>query len=147
MAEAIAQGIGGDLERIVPQKEIASKGFGKFFWGGSQVIMGKTPDIQPIKSNFEDYDLIVVGTPVWAGTYAPAIKTLLSLGLFKNKKLAFFCTHEGGPGKAIEKFQAAVGDNNICVDGIDFLNDKKDVLQHREAAIEWVNKCQTENKR
>ncbi|MBN2899913.1 MAG: hypothetical protein JXO44_14180 [Clostridia bacterium] len=43
-------------------KEIASKGFGKFLWGGRQVVMGKTPEIEPLASDFSTYDLIFYST-------------------------------------------------------------------------------------
>jgi flavodoxin len=139
LGEALAQGIDAEFERLIVKKEIKSKGFGKFIWGGRQVFMGKTPEIEEIKSDIDEYDLIIVGTPVWAFTYAPAVRTLLSLGLINNKKVAFFCTHEGGPGKTIKNFASSLDDSNKFLSGIELLNDKKDILQHRERIIEWAN--------
>lgn len=141
LAEAIADDLGADIERVMPKKEISSKGIGKFFWGGRQVIMNKIPAIEALSSDFDAYDFIIVGSPVWAGTFAPAIKPFLALEAIKGKKLAFFCTHEGGPGKVIEKFTNVAGAHNVVVDGIDFLNDKRDILQHRAAALKWAQNC------
>lgn len=141
LAEAIAEDLGADIERIMPKKEIRAKGISKFFWGGRQVILNKTPAIESLNSNFDAYDFIIVGSPVWAGTFAPAIKPVLSLEAVQDKKIAFFCTHEGGPGKVIEKFTNVAAANNLVVDGTDFLNDKKDILRHRETALQWAQTC------
>lgn len=43
------------------------------------------------------YDLVIVGTPVWAGTMSTPIRTFLSENKDKIKQVAFFCTM-GGSG-------------------------------------------------
>lgn len=43
------------------------------------------------------YDLVLIGTPIWAWTLTPAVRTYLTQNKGKLKKVAFFCT-EGGSG-------------------------------------------------
>jgi len=43
IAESIAEAVGADLLEIKPKKELSSKGFMKYLWGGRQVVMGEKP--------------------------------------------------------------------------------------------------------
>ncbi len=43
----------------------------------------------------EDYDLILIGTPIWAGKMTPAIRTFLLGNAEVLPDVAFFVTHEG----------------------------------------------------
>src|SRR6056297_2836113 len=89
VAEVIAKELSADIEGVKPIKEMKTKGFGKFIWGGGQVVMKKKPELKPMNVNPDDYDTIFVGTPVWAFTYAPPVKTILETGMLKNKKVPF----------------------------------------------------------
>jgi multimeric flavodoxin WrbA len=62
------------------------------------------------------YDLVIIGTPVWAWSYAPAMKTFLEETKIEGKKIALFCCHGGGPGKALEKLRAAVPGNSFAAE-------------------------------
>ena len=109
VAELIASSIGADIEEIKPVKEMKSKGFSKFIWGGGQVVMNKKPKLKPLQVNLDDYKTILLGTPIWVGTFSPPISTLLENGYLKNKRIAYFFTHEGGADKAVEKVKAVIG--------------------------------------
>lgn len=67
------------------------------FWGwlgsGRDAMRKKLTTIQPPRHNPADYDLIIVGTPDWAGMPAPAIRTYISQNINNFKKVAFFCTY------------------------------------------------------
>jgi multimeric flavodoxin WrbA len=52
-------------------------------------------NIEPVKRNPGEYDVVVIGTPVWAGTTAPAIRTYLDRFAPGLKSVAFFCTLGG----------------------------------------------------
>ena len=121
VAEIIQKRIGSDIESIKPVKDMETKGFGKYFWGGAKVVMHKKPELVPIQSDIDSYDTLWIGTPVWAWTITPPILSLISFDLIKNKKIYFFYTHEGGPGKIEEKFQKLLNPSNhlISSKGID----------------------------
>ncbi|HOO33796.1 MAG TPA: flavodoxin [Thermotogota bacterium] len=138
IAEIIAKELGADIEEVKPVKEMSSRGFGKFVWGGSQVVMNRKPALRPIKMNPDDYELIFIGTPVWAFTYAPPIKTVIETGLFKDKKVAFFCTHEGGPGKTEEKAKKAIEKENEFIGSINFANVAKDFVTLKPEVERWA---------
>jgi flavodoxin len=61
-----------------------------------------------------DFELIVVGTPVWNSRPASAIRTYLKKNDFSGKKVAVFCTNEGmGKEKALERIKALIANGNI----------------------------------
>ena len=82
-----------DSERIVDMTS-RTGGIG-YLKGGRDVIFKRTTRIEPAKHNPADYDLIIMGTPVWVGTMAPAIKVYLSQFQQHMKEVAFFTTQGG----------------------------------------------------
>ena len=57
---------------------------------------GITPEINPLKSDVADYDIIFLGYPIWFGTYAPPIASLLDKIDLSGKKVVPFCTFGSG---------------------------------------------------
>ena len=93
VAESISKALKSDLTEIFPKQEF--KGFFGFFRGGFQAAMQKTPKIKPIKK--KEYDLVVIGTPVWAGNMSSPVRTFLKK--LKPKSVAFFATKGNSLGK------------------------------------------------
>lgn len=139
IAKAISDEIGAKLVKIQPKKEIKSKGLLKYLWVGKQVLMKETPDIDDISEKFDDYDLIIIGTPVWAYTFSPPIRGFFSKVSITNKKIALFCTYDGTKGNALSKME-----NELLKDKIvgeeSFLKVKNNQEGSVEKAKEWVKK-------
>ena len=84
------------------------------------------------------YDLIIIGTPVWMSTYTPAIKSFLQNNLISNKKIALFCSHEGGAGETLINLQKELVGNEI-LGVMDFLAPlKKDKTAALDKAKTWA---------
>ena len=135
-AEKIARQTGADLIRIEPVKEYPSKGFKKFLWGGKSAVMGDTPALQPYRFD-GDYDTIVIGTPLWAGTMAPPIKSFINENREKlsGKSIsAFICCAGGGAEKAFEKIKAEAGTDTLSAQMI-LINPKEKPSDENEAKI------------
>lgn len=95
IAEEIQRELNGDIEEIKPLKDYDGKiGYAK---AGYESATKKTPEIEAIKNSPADYDLVVIGTPVWASTMASPIYTYLSQNKEKFNNVAFFATC-GGSG-------------------------------------------------
>ena len=137
IAENIANVLDADVLECKPIKDLKSKGFSKYFWGGRQVVTKKKPDLVDFSVNPDDYDAIIIGTPVWSYTYAPAIRTFLSLVELRNKKIALFCCHEGGPGKTINNLKEELSENEI-IDEMDFNNVAKSKEENISKAKKWA---------
>ena len=116
VAELIAQTVGAEIQPLEPLQAIKLDGF-KFARGGRQVVFGKRPELHPLNIDPADYDLVFIGTPVWAFTYAPALRTFFHEHTL-TAKLATFCTHEGGPGRTLERMRRALPEATV-LGGID----------------------------
>ena len=77
VADKIAERIEADMIRIDPVKAYPDKGAKKFIWGGKSAVMGETPALRPYEFNVEKYDGIILGSPVWAGNFAPPVRTFI----------------------------------------------------------------------
>lgn len=111
VAEKLASALNADLIPLVPRKAYPDSGFRKFFWGGKSALMGDKPALEPYTFDGNAYDLIAFGSPVWAGTFAPPLRTFIeeSRVALQGKRIsAFFCC-SGGPGKVLEKFRVFLG--------------------------------------
>ncbi len=140
IAQTIAEEIKGDILELKPVNDIKQKGFMRYLWGGKQAMSKKIPELKPFDKNPNDYDLIVIGTPVWAFTFAPALRAFYSKNKIQNKKIALFCCHGGGKAGTLNKMKEQLTGNNI-VGEIDFM----DPLIHNKEdnarkAKEWARK-------
>ena len=108
VANIISNKINGELIKIIPKKEYPNKGIIKFIWGGKSAIMGETPELEKYDFNADKYNCIIFGTPVWASSFTPPIRTFIkeNKDKLKNKKIAVFtCYSGGGAQNAIEKIK------------------------------------------
>jgi flavodoxin len=104
---------GADVLRLEPEGETKKTGLAKYIWGGRQVFFGKRPGLKPWNVDVNGYDCIVLGTPVWAWSYSPAMAGFLESTRIEGKKIALFCCHGGGPGKTLEKLRKALPGNTF----------------------------------
>lgn len=113
IAESIAAAVNADILTLVPKKAVSTSGFGKFFWGGKQVLFKDKPELNSLDKNPEEYDFIFLGSPVWAGTYAPAFNSFFSDIKIQGKNTALFCCYGGSAGKTFENFEKALAGNQV----------------------------------
>lgn len=141
IANTIAETLKIPATRIHPAKEMTSTGFSKYVWGGGQVVMKIKPKIEPIDVNFQEFDTIFLGSPIWAGTYAPPIKTLLEEGIFKNKKVFYFYTHQGGAQNAEIRAEKVISRFNHYALAAGFINVLENPEESKNKAREWALDC------
>ena len=108
VAEEIANKLGADIEEITmvdPYDPDFQATIDRCMKDREQGII---PDIQPVKANIADYDIVFLGFPVWFGTYAPPVqKYLLGVDL-SGKKIVPFCTFgSGGLESSVKDLVAA----------------------------------------
>jgi flavodoxin len=138
IAKQLGQELKADVFKLETVDRKQRKGFAKYAWGGSMVVMHKKPPLKPFDIDAASYDLIIFGFPVWAAAPAPPLNTFLSQVKITGKKIALFCCHAGGKGAALDKLKAQLPGNEF-VGEIDFLNP----AQQEEAVIadkvkEWA---------
>ncbi len=90
IAEAIQKELDCDIEEITDNGKYNGKlGFLK---GGMNASMRRTSDINPMRKNPSDYDLTIVGTPVWASNMATPVFSYLMKYKDEINDMASFCT-------------------------------------------------------
>jgi len=140
IAESIAKELGADIQELRPVKDLKSKGFSKYIWGGRQVISKKMPELHPLEKKPEDYETIFIGTPVWAYTFSPAVRTFLATYPLKGKRVALFMCHGGGPKEAMARFEAEVSGNSV-IGKLDLKNAvEEEPESKKQDAINWAKK-------
>jgi len=140
IAENIARAIEADILELKPKTEIKSKGFMKYLWGGRQIMQKIKPGLFPLDKDPKEYDILFIGTPVWAWTYTPPLNTFFSSQSLSNKKIALFCCHGGSKGKIFDKMKEALKNNQILGE-VDFQDPlKRDTDMNIKKAKEWANK-------
>ncbi len=139
IAEAIQEATNADILPIKPVKELNPKGSMKFIWGGAQATMKKKPKLEPIKINPDDYDLIFIGTPVWAWNFSPPIRSFLSEYDLSEKIIAIWCCHGGGSGQTLKKLKEYTKVTKFLgeIDFFEPLKNKPD--EAKDKVIVWAN--------
>ena len=111
IAEMIQGKIGGDIARIetvVPYGKDYNQVVSQ---GEDEINRGFMPEIKPLDIRLENYDTVILGTPVWWYTFAPAIKTFLAQNNLSGKKIYPFATNGGWIGHTFKDIE------NACVGG------------------------------
>lgn len=144
IAENIAQAIGAELLELKPKNEPEKK-FMKDLWCTKELLTKSKPDLLPFDKNLEDYDLIFIGTPIWAWTYASPLNAFFSKYPLSNKKIALFCCHGGSKGKFFDRIKKALDKNQIIAES-DFIepsrrNTETNIKKAKEWAQETVTRC------
>ncbi len=97
VAEALGERLAADVEEIRDAKKrtgaLGSLGAGK------DAMMRRLTEISEATHDPAGYDLVVIGTPVWAFTMAPAVRTYLAKHGHAVAKAASFCTMGGSGDK------------------------------------------------
>jgi len=96
VAEKMAAELGADLIRLVPVKEYPTGNVSKYFWGGKSAVFREHPKLEPYHLQTEEYELVIIGSPIWASTYAPPLRTFLRDHSLRNKKIAIYACCSGG---------------------------------------------------
>ena len=112
VAETIAAEIGADLEEVIDLKK--RSGIFGYLSGGRDAIQGKETKISPSVKSPAGYELIVVGSPIWAGRPAPALTTYLKKNDLSGKKVAVFFSQGGKKITGFEQAKALMP-NSQCI--------------------------------
>jgi flavodoxin len=134
VAEAIASQLGADLEEVVDLK----KRQGALGWiaSGKDATLKSLTEIAPTNKATNDYDLLIIGTPIWAWTLTPAIRTYIAQNDLSGKKVALFYTFDSDPKHAAEKTRELLP-NAIIVSELPLASPGKDKQEAEKKIVEW----------
>lgn len=97
IAEALAEKIGADLEEV--KDTVDRSGLKGYLVSGRDAMKKKITKIEPPKFNPADYELTIIGTPIWGWSMSVPIRTYIGEQKDNFDKVAFFCTMGGSGDK------------------------------------------------
>lgn len=107
MAKKIADFISCDIFKISPQEDYKSEDLDWRNENSRACLENKNPSTRPkFKNNvenFNSYDLILLGFPIWWHKAPLIINTFLESYDFSNKKIIYFMTDEGSVNLEVQE--------------------------------------------
>ena len=96
VANAIADASGGQLYRIQVAKAYSSDSKERRTELESEIEHNYLPPLAATNINPENYDIIFLGSPVWANHISQPVKSFLAQYNLSEKRIIPFVTHSGG---------------------------------------------------
>ena len=141
IAEMIADEVGADTFRIqtvaaYPESYDECTAIAK-----QEQEQGARPELSSTVANFDDYDVIYLGYPIWYGDMPMVVYTFLESYDFTDKTIIPFCTHAGsGLAGTVSSIQAVCGGaavlDGLAITGTTAQNDPEDAS---DAVRTWLS--------
>ena len=124
VAQKLAEGLVADLYEIVPETPYTSDDLNYSDSNSRSSVEMDDPDARPAISgaveNMEQYDVVLIGYPIWWGEAPRIMSTFMESYDFSGKTLAAFCTSSSsGFGRSDSALREAA-DSASWLDGIRF---------------------------
>ncbi len=125
VARKVRAACGGDLIEVKPKKNYNA--LTVYPLGGYRAMKDKKDPINPEKIDVAGYDMMVIGTPVWAWKPTPVINAAIAaLKDCKGKKAVIYATCGSDAGETIAIMRKALEKKGVKVVG-DMVFDRKTV--------------------
>lgn len=108
IADTILKRLGGDAAEIETAAPYPADYNEVVDQGQKEVNQGYMPAIKPLVKDPAAYDTVVLGTPVWWYTFAPAVKTFLAQNDLSGKTVYPFITNGGWIGHTVQDIENAI---------------------------------------
>ena len=133
IAGEIGQALGAELAEIRTVQPYTGSYDDVVDQGQREVNSGFLPELQPMNIDLSRYDAVILGSPVWWYTFAPAMNSFLHNTDLSGKTVYPFATNGGLLGHTLKDFaQACPGANvkpgqNVRFNGERLLTSKEDI--------------------
>lgn len=117
VAEEIQEQTGGDLYRVQTVRTYPDVVSEVSAEAREERNSGNLPELQGELPNVQDYDLIIVGGPVWSSTVSTPLMSFLEQMDFQGKTVAPYWTDDGMPGHYETDFEEQAQNANV-LDGV-----------------------------
>ena len=96
VAEELQKQLDADIEAVEAVEAYTGDFQATIQRGNKERESGQWPAIKPLKKKIADYDVVFLGYPIWFGTYANPMVTLVKEQDFAGKTIVPFCTFGSG---------------------------------------------------
>ena len=94
---------GVDLRKVIRLKKMPKSSFGGMMTGGFLAGIKHKDKLVDFDSNVEEYDQIIIGSPIWNARFSSPINTVLSKLNLSNKQVTFVLYSGSGEAKKAVK--------------------------------------------
>lgn len=137
IAQQLAEGLEADLYEIVPETPYTSDDLNYSDSRSRSSVEMNDPDARPGISgsveNMEQYDVVLIGYPIWWGEAPRIMSTFIESYDFSGKTLAAFCTSASSGFGSSDSALREAADSASWFDGIRFSSGASD-----EEILEWA---------
>ena len=117
VAESLAASTGGELIGVTPKKAYSK--LTAYTIGCMRARNGTCDPVDPDPIDVSGFDLVVIGTPVWAFRATPVVNgAVAALTGCSGKKAVIFATCGGKDGETLPQLKKALGDKGLTVTGM-----------------------------
>lgn len=141
IADMIQKKIGSDILRIEPVVPYDNNYNKVVNQGQDEVERGYCPEIKSVDVDWNQYDTIILGTPVWWYTFAPAMHTFLKSHDWKGKTVYPFATNGGWIGHTFKDIKNACQGADVK-NGINIRFDNSTLRTSMKDIENWINKLE-----
>ena len=107
---------GYDIRKVITKKKYPNNRFLMIMAGGYKATFNKKDKLLDFDNNIDNYDKVVIGSPIWNDRISAPINSVLSLLNLKDKDLSFVFYSASGKGEhAIEKVKKLYGTKSIIL--------------------------------
>jgi flavodoxin len=140
VAERVSASCGGTLIEVKPRENYST--LTAYTIGCYRAMKGLCDPIEPVEIDVSSDDMIVIGTPVWAGKATPPINAVVeALRGCKGKKAVIFATSGGQERNTLPILKKALEAKGVTVIG-EFVFDKKG-LKDQDRINEMITKIRS----
>jgi len=131
VAKKIALHSDSKLLEVKPSKKFKYRSFIKYIIGGLQAVIRYKPELKRYEIQNNKYNTLFIGTPVWANSMTPVIRSFLNSLNIEVDHFALFSTSMQNSGRVFKHMKnylqksEVIGEKNF----IDVLNNKQKTEQ------------------
>ncbi|MCR5698507.1 MAG: NAD(P)H-dependent oxidoreductase [Treponemataceae bacterium] len=131
-----------NVVRLETVKAYPTKGLFKFLHGGKDAMKGFKPELKTALPDLSKFDIVVIGTPVWASRPSAPINTFIEKCDFSGKKVFILASSMGGSSAStIEAISSEVTKKGATVvASTSFVNPLKNQEKAKAAIAEFASK-------
>ena len=123
VAQELQKMLDADIESIELENPYTGTYMETVQRAGTERESGELPALLPLEADLAEYDVIYLGYPIWYGTYAVPVMSLVKEYDFAGKRIVTFCTFgSGGLEPAISDLKKALPDAEISDKGFGIRN-------------------------
>ncbi|MGB9666455.1 MAG: flavodoxin family protein [Candidatus Cryosericum sp.] len=122
IAEQIAKAAQADLEELRGMGEPSGTGMRHYVWALRRLLLSQRPLLADVLHDASRYDLVILGSPVWLGTFSPVVRSYIRTAPLAGKRVALFCSYRNAPGPAFKHVARMLKASIVLPDTLSFLD-------------------------